>query len=256
MKPIAKKNIADSFSAQYLHYQKAASFHGECAELLVKELNALPTRNGPLLEIGSHTGILSSKLNDFCKNSKIHNIRIDLQRSGENLIIQNSNAHFLQADGEVLPFTDNTFDCIVSNATFQWFNEWENSLQNILNSLKKKGYLIFSQFLEPSLEPLKSWYRDIQREDAFIELMYEDVLKQYLQSHKDSKLKCIEKTVYFKDLKELFCFLKKMGVNAPSKNLKRLNRFQIERLKILSEKSREEKGIPLKLSAAIVVISK
>ncbi len=256
MKPVIKKNIADSFSAQYLNYQSAATFHEECADSLLSELKALVLKEGFFLEIGSHTGVMSSKLQGLCATKKMQSIRIDLQSCGESLITAEDNAKFLKADGEALPFSENVFQCIVSNATFQWFSEWETSLQKIMKCLKVDGHLVFSQFINPSLEPLKSWYREIERPDAFIDLVDFDKLKELLSSYETCKVLSLEKELYFTDLKELFGFLKMMGVNAPSKNLNRLTKSQTQKLKMLSEKSRLGKGIPLKLCAAIVVITK
>jgi ubiquinone/menaquinone biosynthesis C-methylase UbiE len=253
---LSKKTIASHFSKQYSNYDQVANFHVKCANEI---LNLMQNKNKGLcdriLEIGSHTGILSKV---FFKNHINYDqyIKIDLQHHGEQKNSKHNNSFFIQADAEKIPFAKNTFSCIISNATFQWFNEWEKSLHSLMGIIEPSGSIIFTQFIKPSLEPLKTWYEAINRQQAFLELSDEVTLRNKCSKLGNTSFRTIEYKHYFSSLKELFLYLKMMGVNSPSNNLKRLTHEQLKKLHTFARDDQYKNGIPLNLNAAIICIDK
>src|SRR5699024_11891387 len=53
---------------------------------------------------------------------------------------------------------DQTLDLIISNATFQWFNHLEVTVQKLCYALKETGWLTFSTFGERTFHELYTSY--------------------------------------------------------------------------------------------------
>ena len=254
MNPISKHHIAKSFSQNCKDYNKSASFHQLCAEKILNHLLGLKQVPKNILEIGSHTGILSHTVSDYINDHHRDYFRLDLHKDGETYIHNKSESQFIKGDGEQLPFLNNTFDCIISNATFQWFNNFETSLKKILETLTQNGTLIFSQFIQPSLEPLHTWYQTIGRHEAFLNLETIESLNQKCTKLGRYKIEKVSMDIPFENLKDMFRFLKNMGVDAPSKELPRLKRNQVSKLNVMFNESQKIDANKLNLVAAIVII--
>ena len=108
------------------------------------------TRVDDVLEIGCHEGLLSEKILGELKPKNF--IPSDVKVPKNNL------DGFQCFSGENLPFSEESFDLIISGGTFQWFDELERSLHSMVSLLKPGGVLSFSIFLEGSMSPWLSNY--------------------------------------------------------------------------------------------------
>lgn len=155
MNIINKKSISDNFTRSAKKYDEFADLQQETAKRLMKMI--LETQNKrplkKILEIGCGTGFLSGMLLSGFPASDISFIDIsdgmlDACREKLKKIKAFNNQRrlsFLNMDGESLgDFLD--YDLIVSNLTFQWFQDLKGALLKYRKYLKKDGKLIFSTF--------------------------------------------------------------------------------------------------------------
>lgn len=68
------------------------------------------------------------------------------------------NVEYVQANAEVLPFPDNTFDCITISFGLRNVTDKEKALSSMFRVLKPGGRLLVLEFSKPTLEPLSKAY--------------------------------------------------------------------------------------------------
>ena len=145
---IDKKKLERRFSRNAKTYDEYAVVQKEMSHKLVSEIKVEKPKR--ILEIGCGTGYLTNLIAKQFENAEI--LALDLAPgmidvAKERLAPLNASGRidFVCADAEVA-FPHGTFDLIVSNATFQWFNDPEAMAEQILNHLRPKGQCIFSTF--------------------------------------------------------------------------------------------------------------
>ncbi|MFC0323242.1 bifunctional demethylmenaquinone methyltransferase/2-methoxy-6-polyprenyl-1,4-benzoquinol methylase UbiE [Gallibacterium melopsittaci] len=68
------------------------------------------------------------------------------------------NVEYVQANAEMLPFADNTFDCIVISFGLRNVTDKDKALRSMYRVLKPGGRLLVLEFSKPILEPLSKVY--------------------------------------------------------------------------------------------------
>ncbi len=143
-----------------------------------------------------------------------------------NWLIKKSRLIFLQADLEVLPFKNESFDLVVSNAVFQRIGNLKDAFSQINRILKPKGIFCLSLFSQETLFELK---------EAFVEA-YKNIkgINLPLQEEHNSSLKITEalkfaafniiqkldfkKKQYYKNPKDILKWLKAIGATHHFRN--------------------------------------
>jgi malonyl-CoA O-methyltransferase len=144
-----KQKIRDSFSAYAEQYHQEAHLQKVCAECLVDQLSDI---KGNILEIGCGTGFVTEKLIKKFPSTQI--LATDLSESMLRVCqtnIKSSQVTFKPMDGEHIP-NNEKYDLIISGLAFQWFLHFEQSIKNLLQTLKPGGLLNFS-FLHSTCFP-------------------------------------------------------------------------------------------------------
>ena len=203
-KELVKKNFSKSTSS----YDNFAKVQRHMAKELMKNLGENLSEI-KILEIGSGTGILTDYLIKKYPNSQI--TLIDISESmiefckskfGDRL-------NYLVSDAENHNFEEK-FDLIVSNATFQWFNNLKETVDKYRNILNKNGKIIFSIFSEGT-------YRELN--ESFIKVSEDYRYSQNFVSLDELKKigKILKKEYYMEEYENLFEFLKSIrGIGAQS----------------------------------------
>lgn len=140
---------------QYAHVQKIMGDH------LIQQIH----HDGPLtsiLEIGCGTGYVTSQLAQLFPQAEITAIdiapgMIDYAKSHIKSEIQ-----WLCADIETFPL-DKSYDLILSNATFQWFNHFDDTFKKLVTALTPSGQLSFSTFGDTTFHELRSAFDAISQ---------------------------------------------------------------------------------------------
>lgn len=69
-----------------------------------------------------------------------------------------NNLNYVQANAEMLPFADNTFDCVVISFGLRNVTDKDKALRSIYRVLKPGGRLLVLEFSKPILKPLGDVY--------------------------------------------------------------------------------------------------
>jgi malonyl-CoA O-methyltransferase len=211
---------------QYANVQKKMAL--ELLETVKVEAKGAFEAGEPIqiLEIGCGTGYLTERLCQGYPNARI--TAIDLAPGMIDVAherIQHPNLQFICADIEEMELLKK-YDLVISNATFQWFNQIEDTTKKIYTSLKPNGILCFSTFGESTFHELHSSYKKALEEigddpssytpgQAFYSLEELISICNVSLNGKPNKVEGKEKLEkeLFSTVKDFFTSVKKIGAN-------------------------------------------
>lgn len=215
-----KKLIKQRFAKSLNTYQENAVVQKNMAEKLIE---LLPNKDfSNILELGCGTGLLTKLV---CKNVN-HNsyTAVDIVRECEPYIKNiDENINFVPADIETINLPQK-YDLIISNAVFQWLNDFESFIKKLQNNLTENGILLFTTFGPKNFQEISNVTNLSLKYYSKEEL--KNILNAYSVEHIEEEI--IEKE--FKTTKEMFEHMKKTGVNAISQTpwtLKDIREFKI-----------------------------
>ena len=141
MKPPIKNEIANSFSNRANTYDLHSDIQKESLNNLLSHIYG-DFQN--ILDIGCGTGCGTALLAERFPEAKV--IGLDVA-SGmiEKACEKFSGINFVIGDAEALPFSNNSFDLIVSNASLQWIDP-QKFFKETSRVLTKDGALFFTTF--------------------------------------------------------------------------------------------------------------
>ena len=185
-------------------YRKNAVVQKQMAKVLVsKTADFFGNKFDKIFEIGSGTGFLTEKIS---KNFEY-----------KELFLNDITENFTEIEpskyikGDILDVEiPNNLDLIISNAAFQWIEDYNLLFKKLKNSLIKEGALCFSTFGANNFSQIKDItgiglsypdLSDVIKENGFEILYYEEGLQ----------------TLYFKNLKDVLLHIKFTGVKTENK---------------------------------------
>ena len=140
-----KELIKKRFTRKLSSYEEHAKIQKQMAEKL---LSYIPKdrKYNTILEIGCGTGLFTKLINDNIKYDYYY--ANDIVEECESYIKKiNSDIIFTPEDIEkYIQKSDKKFDLIVSNASMQWIEEFEDFIKVLLSKLEPNGILVFSTF--------------------------------------------------------------------------------------------------------------
>lgn len=162
------KEIASTFSRHIDSYDGHARIQRHAAVSLAEYIDQLAGTlpNGPVLEIGCGTGLMtmqvikrfpqrriiisdaSPDMVSFCRTR----LQLERAKTGNEIQFAAINGQSLEQPG--------TYALIVSSFTFQWFTDLCQGISNLLRCLKPGGMLVFSLPLEGSFPEWKQMCAD------------------------------------------------------------------------------------------------
>ena len=207
MQKINKKNIGIRFKKATATYDEYAVVQKMMAFELVSKLksNGYSTFN-TVYEIGTCTGILT----------KIATVELKYKRLFCNDLFEESYNYinnlcgkscFLAGDGESVELIPESTDLIISNATFQWFDDLPEFLKAASEKISKNGIIAFSTFG-------KAQFKEI-REITGNGLHYftKDELLSNIGSHLDLiHFSGAQQILHFKTAREILIHINRTGV--------------------------------------------
>ncbi|OQY08736.1 MAG: malonyl-[acyl-carrier protein] O-methyltransferase BioC [Fusobacteriia bacterium 4572_132] len=241
---IEKKIVAKNFSRGAKTYDEYALVQKEMA----KKLNKLLKKNNEkleILEIGCGTGLFTKLILKKYPNAEITLIDISegmIQESKEKFKNKN-NIIYIVGDAENLELL-NKYDLIVSNATFQWFNNLEIVLKKFKKNLKKDGELVFSTFANQTYKELRNSFNLLNVVYDYSQKFYSKqqllniIKKEFIVNEIDEEL-MIEK---YSDLMKFLVSIKKIGSNSAKKNKKNLTIKKLKKLENIYMKNYSEQN--------------
>ncbi|KAF0132608.1 MAG: malonyl-CoA O-methyltransferase [Candidatus Saganbacteria bacterium] len=219
-----KEKIKQSFSKSAKSYDEYADIQ---KEMMLNLLNGISGKFKNVLDIGSGTGLLAKWMIEKFPEAEI--VGMDIAPGMvkyASLKHINPRIIFLNGDGEQMPFADNVFDLIVSNAALQWM-DYKKAIDEAARVITSHGQFHFATFGSGTLKELKSAGFAVNNFPSDIELS--DYLAKYFNDV------CITKQIIFKkygNLHELFLYLKKIGAQNPQEKISKglFTKNKIERL--------------------------
>lgn len=165
--PIDKIQLRRSFERAATTYDAAAVLQKEVCKRLAEKLEYINFTPRRILDIGSGTGTASYTLQKIFPRAEI--IALDLampmlqiarQRNGL-LSRLRKKIRFINADTELLPFMENSFDLVFSNLTLQWVNNLQQVMAEFRRVLRNNGMLLFSTFGPDTLKELRASWQSV-----------------------------------------------------------------------------------------------
>jgi len=163
---MTEKNIIDkqqarrAFNKAAVSYDAVAELQNEIGDRLIERLDYVRLQPARILDLGAGTGFFSSALLKRYRKADV--VALDI---AENMLlqVQSRGGWFRKprcvcADGESLPFADDSFNLIFSNLMLQWCIDLEATLTELRRVLAPGGLLMFTTFGPDTLMELRaSW---------------------------------------------------------------------------------------------------
>ena len=217
---IEKSRIQKKFEKQIGNYDKNAVVQKEMAKKLVSLLGEKHYDN--ILEIGSYSGILTSKIKENIDFSNYLALDV-VEKSKDYLEKIDKKIIFKKADVEEFS-TNDKFDLIISNAALQWCCDFEGTIKKLKRFLTPNGVLAVSIFSPENLKEI--------RETFNVSLLYPP--KELLNSLFSKVIYSEEMPLKFNTPTDVLKHLKLTGVNSLSSSPLTYKQIK-EHLKVLEE---------------------
>ncbi len=201
---IIKEKVKKNFSRGAKTYEEYAKVQRHMAFVLESFIDGSDKKLS-ILEVGSGTGIFTEYLLEKFPHSEIHLIDIseEMLDYSRKKFKSYKNIEYFLGDAEDCNFTKK-YDFIVSNASFQWFNDLEKSIKSLKNQLADGGQLIFSIFAQDTYKELRDSFSEVDQEYDFSQRFRS---REEISAY-DKDLELLDDEVYYESYKDIFSFLK------------------------------------------------
>ncbi|MFT6077760.1 MAG: malonyl-CoA O-methyltransferase, partial [Rickettsiales bacterium] len=174
-----KSQIKNNFARAISSYDQNAILQKMVSSRLVDiaKNDILDARK--IIDLGSGTGFIANKILDKFPNKEIFQLDISEKMLANNAF---KNAKIV-ADIEFLPFKKSSFDLAISSLSFQWLNDLERTIPQILETLKNRQKLHFSILGSSSLKELRGVIKDCKIELSVNKFIDEKNLKSIINEY-------------------------------------------------------------------------
>lgn len=114
---------------------------------LKRELAKFITRNGSILDVGGGFGIMVQFLPDFIDRKNYYNLDVSTE------MLKYSRYENILAAAEAIPFSDSSFDYVISSEVLEHVNDKTKALAECYRVLKAGGLFLLST-------PRSGWWKD------------------------------------------------------------------------------------------------
>lgn len=207
----------DTIIRNFSRYARSYDKYADIQKRVASELLGLMREDGfrRILEIGCGTGNYTLLLREKFKNASLKAIDISgkmIDVASEKL--KDKSIEFIVADAETIDIGGD-FDCITSNASFQWFSDLENTIKRYSVALKEDGIILFSIFGPATFKELNSSLKHVLKDPSMVAdgFMNKEEIEGLLRENFESVR--IKEAVYeesFPHLKDLLHKIKFSGV--------------------------------------------
>lgn len=221
--------VRTGFSKAVESYESNASAQKIAAENLIAIVREQqPFHADDILEIGSGTGLFTRMIVNTLHPKNL--VSIDLLPIKPETGFVDSHIHYSDDAEKWISDTSDSFDCILSSSTMQWFYDIREFLKNCSSHLNRGGRFFASLYIKGNLHEL----------DAFrptpLNYVTTDRLRKWMSEFfTDCDIKEETITLNFRNGKEALLHLKKTGV-AGGKSVPGLKISDISDLKTLTYK--------------------
>jgi malonyl-CoA O-methyltransferase len=214
---IDKQQARRAFNRAAATYDAVAELQNEIGGRLIERLDYIRLQPARILDLGAGTGAFSGALLKRYRKADV--IALDI---AENMLQRvPSRAGWFRrprcvcADGESLPFADNSFDLIFSNLMLQWCVDLESALTELRRVLAPGGLLMFTTLGPDTLMELRASWEVVDgytHVNSFIDM--HDVGDSLLKTRWAEPVMDSERiTVTYRKLRTLMDDLKQIGAH-------------------------------------------
>jgi len=226
MQVFDKSKIKANFNQANQSYNQNAILQKMVANELVElaKIDIFNAKN--IVDFGSGTGFIADKILSEFPDKNIFQLDIALQM----LLAGQSKTQKIVADIESLPFKQSVFDLGLSSLSFQWLNNLENSIFQVLKTIKNSGNFHFSLVVDGSLQELKTSCQDCDTELSVNSFISKKNLEAILEKlNLDYQLKTKKIILEYEDFYSLLKSIKSIGAGY-SKNSKYITKEQFKKI--------------------------
>lgn len=221
-----KSKIKANFNQANQSYNQNAILQKMVVDILVKLAKENIFNADKIIDLGSGTGFVADKILSEFPDKKIFQLDI-----AHKMLVENSlPTPKIVADIESLPLKKNIFDLVLSSLSFQWLNDLEKSISQIVNLVKNDGNFHFSLIADGSLQELKKTCQDCDLKLAvndFIDQNSLEVVLKKLNLNYQLKLQTI--ILEYPDFYSVLKSIKSIGAGYSS-NKQYVGKKQFEKL--------------------------
>lgn len=216
------KAVIRAFSRAAGTYDENSKPQQELWQKLLSLLEPFNQNYKAILDVGMGTGKNTYELTRIYPQGYIVGFDIAegmVNYARNNWIIDRERQIFLQADAEKIPFKDNAFDLVISNAVFQRIGNIKDVFNQINSVLKPGGIFCLSLFLQETLFELRDSfveaYRNIKGTSPHHNEEHNSSIK-IVEGLKSAAFNVIEKVEFkkrqcYKSPKDIIKWLKAIG---------------------------------------------
>ena len=246
-----KNQARRDFNEAATGYEEAAVLQQSVSDQLLDRLGLISIKPRLILDLGSGTGISSSKLAQRFFRTRI--IQADfavnmlrLARNRKRPLF--SRQFFLCADAELIPLSDDRIDMVFSNLMLQWCPDPRRVFMEISRVLRPGGLFIFSSFGPDTLRELRESWKSVD-DGVHVNTFFDmhDLGDALIQSGFENP---VMETEYFvltyEDAFGLMRDLKQLGANNVNSDRRRslTGKTRMEKMIGAYEKTRREGKLP------------
>jgi len=198
-------------------YDESAALQSEVGDRMLERLELVRLRPARVLDLGAGTGEFSKALLQRYRKAQIVSLDIALNM----LRHTQSRGSWLRkpacicADGESLPFADDSFELVFSNLMLQWCMDLEPVFTELRRVLAPGGLLMFTTFGPDTLQELRASWKAVDgytHVNAFIDM--HDVGDALVRTRWAEPVMDAERiTVTYRELRTLMQDLKHIGAH-------------------------------------------
>lgn len=158
---IDKRRVRDAFGRQACEYEAHAAVQRRVISRFSDQLKSEGITPRRLLDVGAGTGMLLRSLREIYRDTVFVGIDLaaGMSRAARESLRSDGRTDILTADAEHLPFSDGSFDLVLSTSTFQWLTSLDAAFGEAFRALAAGGTFFFALFGERTLHELRTSYR-------------------------------------------------------------------------------------------------
>ena len=209
------------FNRTATSFDKAAKLPSLIGERLLERLGQIHPQ-ASILDLGTGTGNLLTKLRDLYPEARIVGVDIALKRlyvaKGKRLPLREK--CLIAATANQLPFPDQSFDLIFSNLVFHWCEHLDALFYELQRILRPNGLLLFSILGPDTLKELRHCWSKVDQYTHINQLIDMHDIGDCLLQQKflDPVMDREALTINYPDIYSLFNDLKALGSLNLTKN--------------------------------------
>ncbi|MDA8429342.1 MAG: malonyl-ACP O-methyltransferase BioC [Geobacteraceae bacterium] len=223
---IDRNRVGRSFHRQAAEYDRYASVQKRVVKRVVSLVkNHVVGMPETVLDIGCGTGHLLSLLRPEFPHSRLYGLDLAYNMTHCASVHLGTEAQFVNADAESLPFRDGAFNLLVSTSTLQWLDNLDLFFKQAHRVTHVNGLLCVAFFGGKTLCELRECYREVLEQRTGGCSSYMDRLHRFMDradvEHALERIDFDQATIlseietdYYADVHDLLRSIKRIGAGA------------------------------------------